>query len=321
MALVSQIYNLPGQWTDLVFWWCVLAVPLAWVFQSHAVAIGYLLGIATWAIAESSGASFMQAQEADLRLWFSLLLAGGILPLWPGLDLRQRPPLGTRYVLAGSALIGFWSVAHQVGGWPVRGFFWMAMLTSAIVMLFPLDREGVAEPLARKPQVLFGGIAIVFMALAATYEYPARELLRAVESALSLSWCWLLGLILVVFGALAFRKGRYAVLAVAGLSLVPLPVYAIATLPEGGWPLAITYSLVLLVTAVVLIALELLGRQGAARIGAALLTILVILRMADADLSLLTKGIAFIVIGCGFLGFNAFISRHRAAAVTRGSAV
>jgi dipeptide/tripeptide permease len=82
---------------------------------------------------------------------------------------------------------------------------------------------------------------------------------------------------------------------------------------------AITYSLVLLATAIALIALEFLGRQGAARIGAALITILVILRMADADLTLLTKGLAFIVIGSGFLAFNAFITRRRGA-VAGGSA-
>jgi len=39
----------------------------------------------------------------------------------------------------------------------------------------------------------------------------------------------------------------------------------------------------------------------------------VILRMADADLSLLVKGLAFIVIGSGFLAFNALVSRRRAA--------
>ncbi len=41
MALVSQIYNLPGKWTDLVFWWCVVSVPLAWVLRSQAVGIAY----------------------------------------------------------------------------------------------------------------------------------------------------------------------------------------------------------------------------------------------------------------------------------------
>jgi hypothetical protein len=37
--------------------------------------------------------------------------------------------------------------------------------------------------------------------------------------------------------------------------------------------------------------------------------------MADADVSLLIKGLAFIAIGCGFLGFNVFIGRRRAAAL------
>ena len=55
--------------------------------------------------------------------------------------------------------------------------------------------------------------------------------------------------------------------------------------------------------------------QGAARnrSGAALITLLVILRMADADMSLFVKGLAFIVIGLCFLGFNIFISRRRLA--------
>ena len=96
--------------------------------------------------------------------------------------------------------------------------------------------------------------------------------------------------------------------------VLPGTTELIDTARARGWPVAIAYSLVLLATAVALIALEFLGMQGAARIGAALITILVILRMADADLSLLVKGVAFIVIGCGFLAFNAHISRRRAAA-------
>jgi hypothetical protein len=273
MTLVSQIYNLPGKWTDLVFWWCVVSVPLAWVFRSQAVAIAYLVGVAVWAVAQAGerGASFSAAQVADLRVWFPVLLAG-ILPLWPGPDLRARPAPGGR-----------------------------------------LDHAGIAEPLAAKPQVVLGGLALVVMALVATYEDPARELVKGVGLALPAGWCWLLLAVVVAFAAIAFRQGRFTVLTVAGLAVVPLVAHALARPAAGGWPCAIAYSLVLLATAIVLIALEFLGRQGAARIGAALITILVILRMADADVSLLTKGIAFIAIGCGFLGFNVLVSRRRAA--------
>ena len=142
---------------------------------------------------------------------------------------------------------------------------------------------------------------------------------EGVGFALPLAWCWLLVAVMAAFAILAFRQGRFAVLAVAGLVLVPLLAAPLSMDDTSGWPVAITYSLVLLATAIALIALEFLGRQGAARIGAALITILVILRMADADLTLLTKGLAFIVIGSGFLAFNAFITRRRGA-VAGGSA-
>jgi hypothetical protein len=114
---------------------------------------------------------------------------------------------------------------------------------------------------------------------------------------------------------MAFRQVRIEVLAIAGLALVPPLAAPLSPSGTGGWPVAIAYSLLLLAAAIVLISLEFFGRQGAARIGAALITLLVILRMADADVSLLIKGLAFIAIGCGFLGFNVFIGRRRAAAL------
>ena len=112
LALVSQIYNLPGKWTDLVFWWCVVSVPLAWVLRSQALAIAYLMGIALWTIAQVFGrANDLGAIGiADVRLWFPVLLAG-ILPLWPGPDLRDRPAPGSRLVLTVSTLLGLLAVA------------------------------------------------------------------------------------------------------------------------------------------------------------------------------------------------------------------
>jgi hypothetical protein len=321
LALVSQIYNLPGTWTELVFWWCVVSVPLAWVLRSQAVAIAYLLGITCWTIAQTAERAVDGLGEAaDVRFWYPLLLAG-IVPLWPGLDLRERPAVGSRFVLAASTLIGLCAVGGYAAIQPTDpspAFYWLAMLSAAVVMLCPLDREGIAEPIDRKPQVLLGGIVLVSMALISTYEDPARELAWSVFPALASSWCWLLLAVVMVFAGIAFRQGRVAVLAVAALGLVPLLTAPLATVRAGGWPVAITYSLVLLATGVLLIALEFFGRQGAARIGAFLITLLVIMRMVDAELSLLAKGLAFIVIGSGFLAFNAYVTIRRVT-TTKGS--
>ena len=326
LALVSQIYNLPGKWTDLIFWWCVVSVPLAWVLRSQAVAIAYLIGIALWTVTQASErANYLGAIGiADVRLWFPVLLAG-ILPLWPGPELRDRPAPGSRLVLAASTLIGLLAVAAYATVRPAHmfpsfsGFPWLGMLSAAAVLLFPLDRGGIAEPLSRKPQVLLGGGALVVMALIFTFEDPARDLVKGVGFALPLGWCWLLLLVVAGFAILAFRQGRFAVLAVAALALVPVVAAPLSADDTSGWPVAITYSLVLLATAIALIALEFLGRQGAARIGAALIALLVILRMADADVSLLVKGLAFIVIGSGFLAFNTYITRRRRVGVAGGS--
>jgi uncharacterized membrane protein len=206
MALVSQIYNLPGKWTDLVFWWCVVSVPLAWVLRSQAVALAYLIGIAVWTVAQAADRGFGSSGEvADVRFWYPLLLAG-ILPLWPGPELRERPASGSRLVLAATVLLGLFAVAAFAADRPA---FWLTMLSAAAVLLFPLDRHGIAEPLARKPQVLLGGLALVVMALIATYEDPARHLVKSVGFAIPLAWCWLLLGVVAGFAVLAFRQGRY----------------------------------------------------------------------------------------------------------------
>ena len=315
LALVSQIYHLPGRWTELVFWWCVVSLPLAWVLKSQAVAIAYLIGITVWTLAEASEQGPWGAPDAaDIRIWFPLLLAG-IGPLWPGPTLRQRPGASGRFVLAATTLLGLFAVAASAGvlsGGKSQSAFWLCMLSSVAVLLFPLSQHGVAEPLQRKPQVLLGGLSLVGMALVASYEGPAKSLVAGLRAALVLPWCWFLLAVVVCFASLAYRRQRYAVLIVAGLALLPLVAAGLLPKNSSGWPVAIAYSLVLLATATGLIALELLGRQGAARVGAALITLLVILRMADADFSLLSKGLAFICIGAGFLGFNLFISRRRA---------
>jgi len=315
MAIVSQIYNLPGVWTDLVFRWCVVTVPLAWVLRSQAVAIAYLLGIAIWTIAQVADRGLRFSTPAiaavDVRLWYPLLLAG-ILPLWPGPGLRERPAVGSRLVLAATAFVGLLAVAAaakpDVGD---ASFSWLAMLTAAAMLLFPLDRAGIAEPLMSKPQVVIGGLALVFTAFVATYEEPAHHLVESV------GFAWLLLAVTAGAAALAGWQGRLAVLTVAAVAVLPLAAAPLT--PTSGWPVAIAYSLALLATAIVLIGLEFLGRQGAARLGGALITILVILRMADADVSLLVKGLVFILVGSGFLAFNAFITRHRRVTASGGT--
>ena len=74
---------------------------------------------------------------------------------------------------------------------------------------------------------------------------------------------------------------------------------------NGPWSVALQLAITLIV-------LEFSGRRGTPRLGAALLSILLIARMCESDLSLLAKGLAFIGIGVAFLVFNIFMGRLKA---------
>lgn len=69
-------------------------------------------------------------------------------------------------------------------------------------------------------------------------------------------------------------------------------------------------TLHLSVIGITLILLDFIGKRGASRLGALLLSVLIIARMADSHFSLLAKGLAFIAVGVAFLAFNFFVSRQ-----------
>ena len=75
IALVSQIYNLGGEWPDFLFGWFILSLPLVWVLRSHAVAIFYLIAIAIWSVNQvGHGRPWF-----DSPLLYPLLLLGLLL--------------------------------------------------------------------------------------------------------------------------------------------------------------------------------------------------------------------------------------------------
>jgi hypothetical protein len=79
-------------------------------------------------------------------------------------------------------------------------------------------------------------------------------------------------------------------------------------LPDGGaWLLV---NVLLFVTGIFMIMPAFRGETGSPRLGAALLSMVVITRFLDSDLPLLGKGIGFILVGIGFLVFNIALARR-----------
>lgn len=316
IALVSQIYNLGGDWPDFLFWWFMLSLPLVWVLRSHSVAIFYLIAIAVWSVSQiDSGMSWQHS-----ALIYPLLLLG-LLPYWPGWQRKEPLSISVRWIMTISALVGLASAAvvvAQNSGDSSRYDFetclWLWMLTAAGIALFPLSQTGVEESIGRKPQMVLGSLWLLGYAMATTFHDVSENLPGGVSRALTLPWCWGLLVVLAVFVGLACSRRRWALLVIASAALLPL-ISSPFVQEKGGISSTVLpwlATLHLAVVGIALIVLDLIGKRGAPRLGALLLSVLIIARMADSDFSLLTKGLAFIAVGVAFLVFNFFMSRlHR----------
>ncbi len=312
IAIVSQIYNLGGEWPDFLFWWMLLSLPLVWVLRSHAVAIFYLIAIAIWSVNQVDHSKLWH----DSPLMYPLLLLG-LLPYLPGWNNHAPPSISVRWVMTLSAIVGLGSAAifvcEQSGqflGFQFETAMWLWTLTAACFALFPLHQAAIDEPTRRKPQVVLGSLWLLGYGLAATFHDVSDDVVKGMTHALSLPWCWGVLAVLAVCVLLAVRQRRWAVLSIASLALLPLIAFPLVRL------LSWVFTLHLAGIGLTLIVLDFTGRRGAPRLGALLLSLLIIMRMADSHFSLLTKGIAFIVVGVAFLAFNLLMSRrHRQPAL------
>ncbi|MFN0080494.1 MAG: DUF2157 domain-containing protein [Prosthecobacter sp.] len=316
IALVSQIYNLGGEWPDFLFWWMLLSLPLVWVLRSHAVAIFYLIAIAVWSINQVEHGKPWH----DSPLIYPLLLLG-LLPWWPGWPRKAPLSATVRWFMTISAIMGLASAAvfvtERTGTYlrfDFEAVLWLWTLTAAVLALFPLNQAGITESTGRKPQVVLGSLWLLGYGVAATFRDMSDDILEGMTHAMKLPWCWGLLAALAVFVLLAVRRRRWAVLSIASVALLPLIAFPFVQGKDLHYStlLSWVFTLHLSIIGITLIVLDFTGRLGAPRLGASLLSVLIIARMADSHFSLLAKGLAFIAVGVAFLAFNIVMSRiHR----------
>jgi len=308
LAMVSQIYQMGGHWTTLLLVWVVIVSPVLWVTSSTGVALFHLAASATWVWGE------VDSSSGRGGVWWFLVLLVLFFPYWPGWKFSRKVlSSGMRWAVTLSVLSGFLAItfdsasAHgsDASGW------WGAMLVACVLLLFPLGEEGSREGLMRKPQVFVGGwmlLGLAFTHGVSIGRYATVS--KSIGDALSQPWILLLLAVAVVFAVLAVRVKRWGVLAVATLVLTPL----LAAVADGDSDvLSWLFTAHLFAIGAALIGAEFAGRPGAPRLGAMIIALIILMRMADSELPLLLKAVLFIVIGVGFIVFNVMWGRRARA--------
>jgi len=312
IILVSQIYHLSGKWTDFLLCWLLVSLPLAWTHRSKAVTLFCLMASAVWSV----------GCVGEVGAWYAgpllyPLLFLGIPQFWEQLRAPLNVSSFLRWGIASSAMFGFGSAiakslenADAVIDGGELYFSWT--LLAAVFCLIPLRKEEVNVPLPFKPQVVLGALWILFFGLAASLHSNGNEMVQGVRGAFALTVARGLFIVTGALALVACAQKRWGILIVT--SVVLLPVVACVATPENTRVaenlLSILSTVYLGLVGLGLILLEFAGKPSAPRIGAALISILILIRMGDSHLSLLKKGLVFIAVGVVFLVFNHFINRR-----------
>ena len=314
IALISQTYQIPGDFGDLLLTCSVLTLPVIYLLDAAVPAALFLVGIAVW-VGQASPSS--ATVPADLGYW---LLLGLALPFLA--SLWRREPASGRTLLVSWALAGSLPLASFETFDGVARGLWPAAF-ALIMALLALEGARVARglPWRKSPLELIGNLGVFGMGLALGSPALLDELGRIRPRDI--------GTIGIVLWAIfALLLARVAMLSLRALrDRRPIPVLIgltpfLVALVHLGDVRALSGTLGLVIFNLLIAAWSIFGlarglregRGGLVHLGLAGFASLILFRFFESDLSLVARGLGFVVIGTAFLLVNVHLSRRLKAA-------
>jgi uncharacterized membrane protein len=312
ISLIAQTYNLGGRFDEFMLTWSLLALPVAYLLGATLPAILYLVGITVW-----TGAV---GHDAGQRLWYFPLL-GLALPFlwWTSRGNRYHPrPVLFAWVLAITMSIATGIALEQVLGrlevWPVffGGLFGLLFLVGArwwgdatAAWQRPLQNVGALGAVGLSLVLSFGDAWShgrwhweqiqtwrTVAELAAVAVFPVAALALWVRSWTRRAWSEVMVGAVPALAVVGWTLGVQSKLLGAGLFNLYLFALGIGTLVIGLRE----------------------RRLGTVNAGMAVLAAVILCRFFDSDLGFVVRGVAFIVIGIGFLATNLILLKWKGAA-------
>ena len=311
IALVGQIYHIPGETEAFLAAWGLGVLPIVYLLDSSFAGL-IALGIA------AGWAGYMAEEGRQAALFWV-----GLLPLLPWLRAKARQvatSMRAAWALWGAALAVIVGLGCSLDrGLPGLWIVAYSGLFAAAIGLDTLRAPGV-ESWARRPFAAAGGLGMIVLALLFTYAWPWREIgwqhyrydrstLGAVVDALvTLAWCGA-GLFFAVRAAMRGDGLRAAYLTfplLAALAYLIESQYGHGVLP------AVLFNVWLFAIG---LATALTGARSGrlTLLNGGLLAVcgVVVARFFDSDMEVLARSLAFIVLGAALLGSNLYVMRRK----------
>lgn len=322
IALVSQTYQIQGDFARFILVWMLLALPIVYLFRTSIGLAAYFVGAMVWVLSSKNGAlAFFMPRPNDLWVW--LLLAFG-LPAFLALWRQNRNGYATLLSLTALAVAAAFSLGQtdDIGAQS----FWRCSFAAFWMLVYLVGAASFKDwrPSRPHPFVAAGWIGILSLAVFLSFQdtWRTRQWQNAVYLvprhypdilATGIQIAWVLAALL--FGAYVLWRDRRINLAPAAFA--PIAVIAWVIAKRTGNPILpalLVNGFVLALGVFTLLRGIRAGRIFEANLGMLVVAILATARFFDTDFEFVLKGIAFIAIGLGFLVTNLVVFKRRARA-------
>jgi hypothetical protein len=322
IALVSQTYQIQGDFARFIFVWMLLAIPVVYLLRTSAGLSAYFIGTMVWVLASKSGDLF-GVRPNDLWVWLLIFLG---LPAFVELLRRNRNGFGTLLAAAALAL----AAAFALGATDSLGArsFWRCAFAAywSVVYLAGVGYFKDWRPTRAHPFMAIGWIGILSLTVFLSFKdsWRTNQWQTAVDAvarhypdalAVGIQIAWVLAALLL--GAYTFWKEFRSRVNLAPAFLAPVVLVAWGIAKQMRNPLLPSLLLNLFGLALGLVTLirgVRAGRIYEANLGMLIIAALAVARFFDSDFEFVVRGIAFIAIGLGFLVTNLVVFKRRARA-------
>tara|TARA_R110002050_G_scaffold273113_1_gene417026 strand:+ start:16365 stop:17645 length:1281 start_codon:yes stop_codon:yes gene_type:complete len=299
MALVSQIYNIPGNLSSYLLTWTLLCLPLIYLLRSNALGILHIVFATYYAVEHGY---FYNSSGTP---WLYVLLVAAILPYYNTL-LKQRATANITSIF--NWLIPL-SITIVLGAFVEKnGIFGYLMYVSLFGLFYNLGKLPYFnnQKLRRNGYLILGSLGTVSMLLLASFKWLWTDvfthdiLFNSQESYIYIIFT------LLAFSVLIYSKKNnwlkeinlfqyvfiiFSMVFFIGLSNNSIPIVLIN----------------LLIFALGLMAIKMGANKlhfGILNYGLLIITILIVCRFFDTNMSFVLRGLLFMCVGFGFFFTN-----------------
>ena len=326
ISLISQTYQIQGSFSDFMETWLLLSIPIVYLLRTTFGAVVYVIGTMVWLFSRET---FLVRHSNPMLFWILLLLAIPyfLIRFRENRESRETATISIALIVAAVFGVGFTAdfAKSDLGGIAFAGL--LTAIYLAGMKFFPRE-DGRLHVSA-----LLGGIGIGVTAIVLSFEsswHMTREFNWSERTAMqnvALAMEVACPLSAIALAALDVARRRFQFSLIAALfPIVTAIIWGVASLCQPGHAESLYRTNCSFAAAAVMnvyalwLGIDILARGirtnsiARANFGLLLLVALAFSRFFDSDLSFVTRGVGFILVGAGFLVANILLFKKRATA-------